>query len=251
MRSFSWLLLALAFLQGARLEAAADASLSAASDAGGAIALLGSGGLVPTEADVLLCLERGWFDAATACLRAMRERGQAVGAMQEVRSTATRIRDQATDLINLLRVGANAEETVVSCAFQWAQRPDFIYLNVKFSGRIDGPVTVLNVDNENVTIGDNSLEFSAVGRQKPKRFQLNLVFNKAILPEKSHWSFASVGRISFTFQKAANETWPRLLLDKKKPKNMHHWCAPRAATATTTPRPAAPAATRAFLAAQV
>jgi len=28
------------------------------------------------------------------------------------------------------------------------------------------------------------------------------VFNKAILPEASHWSFASVGRLSFTFQKA-------------------------------------------------
>ena len=28
----------------------------------------------------------------------------------------------------------------VNCAFQWAQRPDTIYLNVKFSSRIDGPV---------------------------------------------------------------------------------------------------------------
>jgi hypothetical protein len=47
-------------------------------------------------------------------------------------------------------VGANKEETVVNCAFQWAQRPDYIYLNIKYSSRIDGPVTVLNVDNEKV-----------------------------------------------------------------------------------------------------
>ena len=42
-------------------------------------------------------------------------------------------------------MGANKEETVVNCAFQWAQRPDFVYLNVKYSSRLDGPVTVLNV----------------------------------------------------------------------------------------------------------
>ena len=47
-----------------------------------------------------------------------------------------------------VQVGANKEETVVNCAFQWAQRPDFIYLNVKYSSRIDGPVTVLNVPRE-------------------------------------------------------------------------------------------------------
>lgn len=34
-----------------------------------------------------------------------------------------------------MQVGANKEETVVNCAFQWAQRPDFIYLNVKYSSR--------------------------------------------------------------------------------------------------------------------
>jgi len=178
----------------------------------------------PAQADVLHALENGWWPAATAMLRQMRERGDAVGTMQEVRSAATRIRDQATDVINLLRVGANTEETVVSCAFQWAQRPDFIYLNVKFSSRIDGPVTVLNVDNEEVVLTNESVTFSALGRQKPKKFQLNLTFYKEILPEQSFWSFASVGRLSFTFAKAVNETWPRLLQDKKaKPKNMHHW----------------------------
>ena len=51
----------------------------------------------------------------------------------------------------------DSEETTVNCAFQWAQHPNFIYLNVKFSGRIDGPVTVLNVDNENVTLTNEDL----------------------------------------------------------------------------------------------
>ena len=65
----------------------------------------------------------------------------------------------------------------VNCAFQWAQRPDTIYLNVKFSARIDGPVTVLNVDNEKVEMGNNTLTFEGIGRQKPKTFKLNLTFH--------------------------------------------------------------------------
>jgi len=188
-----------------------------------AVALLATGEHQPAEADVLVALERGWWDAAKQMLRMMRTAGHAVGTMQEVRSSATRIRDQATDIINLMRVGANAEETVVNAAFQWAQRPDFIYLNVKFASRIDGPVTCLNVDNEKVTLTNNSLLFEAVGRQKPKTFRLNLTFNKEIDPEASTWSFASVGRLSFTIAKREHETWPRLLETKVKPKNMYAW----------------------------
>jgi hypothetical protein len=214
------------FLLATVLEAASEPSslLLGAADSAAAASLVEQGSLPNlAQEDVLYALEHGWWGAANAMLRQLREQ-DAVGSMQEVRAAATRIRDQATEVINLLRTGANAEETVVSCAFQWAQRPEFVYLNVKFSSRIDGPVTVLNVDNEEVTLTNETMSFDAVGRQKPKRFQLKLAFFKEIVPERSHWSFASVGRISFTFAKAANETWPRLLLDKKaKPKNMHHW----------------------------
>ena len=62
----------------------------AAADSVAAAALVSQGEVQPTEADVLLALERGWWGAATAMLRAMRERGEAVGAMKEVRSTATK-----------------------------------------------------------------------------------------------------------------------------------------------------------------
>lgn len=122
-----------------------------------------------------------------------------------------------------MRVGSNAEETVVNAAFQWAQRPDFVYLNVKFASRIDGPVTCLNVDNENVTFTNDSLYFEGMGRQKPKTFRLNLTFNQEILPEASSWSFSSVGRMSITIAKKEHGTWPRLLKSKKKPKNMYSW----------------------------
>ena len=221
----------LAAILAALASALASSVFEAASAQPAAMELLAAPGIEPGEEDVLLALERGWFDAAKRVLSLMRERGAPVAAMASVRASATKIRDQATEVINLMRTGANAEETVVSTAFQWAQRPEFIYLNVKFSSRIDGPVTCLNVDNERIEFGNEAagngtagtLLFEGTGRQKPKLFRLNLTLHGAILPESSSWSFASVGRMSITIAKAANETWPRLLQSKTKPKNMHVW----------------------------
>ena len=216
---------ALLLLGVAAIFAEESSLLSGLRDDPAALAkLLAQPDLAVSEADVLYALDHGWWDASKQLLRNMRARGDAVGTMEQVRARATQIRDQSTEIINLMRVGANKEETTVNCAFQWAQHPNFIYLNVKFSGRIDGPVTVLNVDNENVTLTNESFHFSALGRQKPKTFQLHLQLDRAIVPENSTWAFASVGRISFTLAKAEAGAWPRLLSkNATKPKNMHTW----------------------------
>jgi len=219
----SWHAAAAVLACTALLNAASGSLLADAPAQPEALALLEAPGAEPAEADVLLALERGWFDAAKKSLALMRSRGDSVASLTSVRNSATRIRDQATEVINLMRTGANAEETVVNTAFQWAQRPEYVVLNVKFSSRIDGPVTCLNVDNERIVFGNDTIFFEGTGRQKPKLFRLNLTLFGAILPEQSSWSFASVGRISMTIQKAVNETWPRLLQGKKKPKNMHAW----------------------------
>jgi hypothetical protein len=56
----------------------------------------------------------------------------------------------------------------------------------------------------------------------PQLSRLNLTFLGEIDPERSSWTFASVGRMSFTIAKAEhNQTmWGRLLRTKTKPKNM-------------------------------
>jgi len=217
-----WLTLTALAGEGAPAQ---SALLSGAVDAPAALTLLEAQGPEASSAeDVQYALEHGWWEPAKHMLRTMRERGDAVTTMQSVRTTATRIRDEATEVINLLRVGANKEETVVNCAFQWAQRPDLIYLNVKYSSRIDGPVTVLNVDNEVVSFTNESFSFEGIGRQKPKKMQLKLFLYKEIDPNRSSWSFGSVGRLSITLAKVETQTWPQLLAKTApKPKNMHAW----------------------------
>ena len=71
-----------------------------------------------------------------------------------------------------------------------------IHLSVKFAGRLDAPVTVLNVDNEVVEINATHLSFSGIGRQKPKTYVVNLEFFEPIDAENSSWSFGSVGTVS-------------------------------------------------------
>ncbi|EOD28416.1 hypothetical protein EMIHUDRAFT_99915 [Emiliania huxleyi CCMP1516] len=211
------------------LAACAGATpLRGAATAAEVASLFTSTGDAPTEQDVLDCVQRGWWESATHLVRLAHDRGLAVDEMSQVLSAATRSRDEASEVLSLLRyggsVGAHAEETVVACAFQWAQSEGALHLNVKFSSRIDGPVTVLNVDNEKVRLSERRLDFSATGRQKPKQFTLQLDLHGEIVPESSSWSFASVGRMTFTIAKAVNETWPRLLKDQSaRPTNMHHW----------------------------
>jgi len=88
---------------------AQSALLSGAVDAPAALALLEAQGPEASSAeDVQYALEHGWWEPAKHMLRTMRERGDAVTTMQSVRTTATRIRDEATEVINLLRVSTPA-----------------------------------------------------------------------------------------------------------------------------------------------
>ena len=84
---------------------AQSALLSGAVDAPAALSVLqAQGPEVSSAEDVQYALEHGWWEPAKHMLRTMRERGDAVTTMQSVRTTATRIRDEATEVINLLRV---------------------------------------------------------------------------------------------------------------------------------------------------
>ena len=86
---------------------AQSALLSGAVDAPTALSVLqAQGPEVSSAEDVQYALEHGWWEPAKHMLRTMRERGDAVTTMQSVRTTATRIRDEATEVINLLRVSA-------------------------------------------------------------------------------------------------------------------------------------------------
>ena len=105
----------------------------------------------------------------------------------------------------------------------WAQGMYSVHLNVKFAGRLDAPVTVLNVDNEEVSITGTRVSFSGIGRQKPKRYVIDLELYREIDANASTWSFGSVGTIRFQLRKKEEGSWSRLLASNESVKN--HRCA--------------------------
>jgi len=111
--------------------------------------------------------------------------------------------------------------STISPAFQWAQSPTEIFINVKFAHKLDAPAT-LNVEAETVNITDTHLVLKATDGRKI--FNLNVEFLRKVIPAESTWSMASVGRMTITLKKQTGpDNWPRLTKGKKKPNNIHFW----------------------------
>jgi len=108
----------------------------------------------------------------------------------------------------------------INPAFQWAQSPSEILLNVKFAHKLDAPAT-LNVEANNVTITENSIILLASNGRK--NFKLELSFLKNIIPSESTYAMASVGRMTITLKKEHNLKWTRLTSGTQKLKHMHVW----------------------------
>lgn len=110
----------------------------------------------------------------------------------------------------------------ISPAFEWAQSPTEVYLQVKYAHKLDTPAT-LGCEADNVTIADKRVQFSAVCAAKRKRFNLNLGLLRSVDSDLSSWSTGSVGRATLTLRKSEPQVWSRLLATPQKPNNMHVW----------------------------
>ena len=144
------------------------------------------------EAGVAHAAQRHWWEAARSALDLLRNRNHVISS--ESRNVVTVLRDEASSVLSLMRQ-TKMDETTISCAVMWAQGEASVHLLVKFAMRLDAPVTVLNVDKEQVVINTTHVTFSGIGRQKPKKYVINVELFGAIVPENSSWSFGSVGTV--------------------------------------------------------
>lgn len=60
---------------------------------------------------------------------------------------------------------------IITPAFQWAQSPNDLFLNIKFAHKLDAPAT-LNVEVENVTLTNATLFLQASDGKKTFRFSI-------------------------------------------------------------------------------
>lgn len=173
--------------------------------------------------DLNTSISRGWWELSKKLIIKTHEQG--IDLSPIVRSAELSIRRELDELSRLLNKKHSVVATL-SPAFQWAQSSDHIYLNIKFTYRWNAP-GALKIENETVSIQNNTFFFSATGShsQEKKKYVLNLELFDEIDSDLSEWSFGSVGKLSCTLvKKRPNTIWPRLLKDQKlKIPNMHIW----------------------------
>jgi CS domain len=112
----------------------------------------------------------------------------------------------------------------ISPAFEWAQSPDEVYINVKFAHKLDTPATLgVTIDAVDITADRLVLKGSSPGR---KHFLLDLSLYGTVDPDSSSWSSGSVGRMTIQLKKQQTKPskWPVLVSEgSKKLQNMHMW----------------------------
>ncbi|CAG9335904.1 unnamed protein product [Blepharisma stoltei] len=104
----------------------------------------------------------------------------------------------------------------VSPAFQWAQSPDTVFIEVKFSHRWDYP-GCLEVSDPEVSIKEDRITFTGMCSRSNQRIKIALdleLYNK-IVPEASTYSMKSGGRLNFTLKKYEVEAWAKPNKGKK------------------------------------
>lgn len=124
-------------------------------------------------------------------------------------------------LISALENSVNVQ--VVAPALQWAQSPTMLFLDIKFSHRLDAP-GCLEVKDPLVTITENKLTFTGTCARSTQRIRLDLdlEFYLPVVVEESEYSFTSVGRLNVNLKKNEENAWPKPMKGKK-PTNVHTW----------------------------
>ncbi len=137
-------------------------------------------------------MQRGLWECAAEALQAAAALGLSVW---EIFLMEHRLLNK--ELSKLKRVAEHCKPAqTISPAFEWAESPDLIYMNVKFSHRLDAPAT-LDITPV-VTILPNKLEIE--GRKGTKEFSLELNLKNDVDPEKCNWTLVCMPKIIFISQ---------------------------------------------------
>ena len=167
-------------------------------------------------------MARGHFATAARLLEVAKEAAE-LDLSTTFFQSASSIRGRLQTLSDSLL--GHAQASGIPPAYEWAQSPSSIFLNVKFAHKLDTPATLGCEVGEAPSFTNRSVRVFAECKEKRKAFLLSLALLRDIEPAGSSFSMASVGRASITLRKAVNGTWPRLLAVKAKPGNQHKWWA--------------------------
>lgn len=174
-----------------------------------------------TEACVLSSIDKNWLDLAnTLTTNALDNEVKLSDAI------ATKSAEKRAKIEKIIKTFENRPiSSEQSPAFQWAQSPNKIFMEVVFSNKIDSPPCI-SFKDEKVEFEDRRVKFSGLCHVANVKitYSLDLALYDEIDTELSSWSRTTQGRATITLtKKTAPSAWPRLMQGKKLPNQSVWW----------------------------
>ncbi|ANQ07982.1 Uncharacterized protein PCOAH_00020730 [Plasmodium coatneyi] len=174
-----------------------------------------------TKEDVVDGIEKCWFNVTNYLIN------QSIKQENDFSNDVkTAVNSMKLKLDQLLTVSYSIKKIdTVNASFQWAQSPEHIFLNIKFSHRWSSP-GALKVKDEEVVAKENLFSFSALSddtNSVTKKYTVDLTLLHDVDESETKYNFASVGKVVVTLKKKEKQIWKRLLKSKEKNPNMQVW----------------------------
>ncbi|SOV10884.1 co-chaperone p23 [Plasmodium sp. gorilla clade G2] len=174
-----------------------------------------------TKEDIIDGIEKCWFNITDYLISQSIKQDNDFS--NDVKTTVTAMKNKMDQLLTASY--SNKKIDTVNASFQWAQSPDYIFLNIKFSHRWSSP-GALKVKDEKIVSKKNNFSFSALSNDSnsvTKKYIVDLTLLDNIIESETKYNFASVGKVVVTLKKEKKKIWNRLLLSKEKYPNMQVW----------------------------
>lgn len=162
-------------------------------------------------------LHKNWWQAADSVLTRAYEMGY---PLTQAKEETRKLKEVLDSFLDILEGGYK----VLSPAFEWAESPERILLNIKFSHRIDSP-GCLSVSEPKVQLGEDYMLLTAFCKDPGFKYKavLNLDLLEKVSAAESRFSLGSSGYIVVSLEKKEQPKAWGALLKGKKPINMHTW----------------------------
>ncbi|SCP04252.1 co-chaperone p23, putative [Plasmodium ovale] len=174
-----------------------------------------------TKEDIVDGIEKCWFNVTDYLINESLK--QENDFSNDVKVAVNSVKQKLDQLLTVSY--SNKKIDTVNASFQWAQSPEYIFLNIKFSHRWSSP-GALKVKDEEIISKKNNFSFSAYSNDSnsiTKKYIVNLTLLHDVIESETKYSFASVGKVVVTLKKEKKKIWNRLLLSKEKNPNMQVW----------------------------
>ncbi|SCM01629.1 co-chaperone p23, putative [Plasmodium chabaudi adami] len=178
-------------------------------------------GHIVTKEEIVDGIEKSWFEVTNYLINESIKQGNDFS--NDIKIAVNEMKQK---LDKLLTASYSIKKIdTINASFQWAQSPEYIFLNIKFSHRWSSP-GALKVKDEQIVAEKNKFFFSAYSNDPntvKKKYVVDIDLLHDIIDSETKYNFASVGKVVITLKKAEKKIWNRLLLSKEKNPNLQVW----------------------------